>query len=705
MLLSVLVEYKPALGYHGEGRLYSQKPFRYHMYLAGLGRQPVYVLDASDGAAACHRHLASWRLADGCISRRTRIKINAYCKTWNEEGSECVSRAGAVAFRLHDAVEEMMRCGSDHHVMRGTLIEFVSSDVHDHHIDKGTIDMIVRIDGASSILSVSGCDDGEVSPDTFHRVFKRAYLDISDSRLPESWRGVCSRIRCPEFALPPDTRLPGAAYYIYDRRLSGTPWTWRFFEHLKDTALHNLGTSDEVLWGWIRSDDDFFCHHGDVALVMAEMFGRVAWCMPYLPDFTNGNRPDRRFDRRNIDSTEAEVFKNTWLTLSGDCEDTGWVICCLFVAFSEGKMSGHPSRTTRRLSELVSRFYTGLLCQCVASHINIRKQLESTPAAAGQASHGAARWGSVNDEDILSHTIMMMLPKRYFLDCFIRGTVVYADDMCSNLRDPRCVVAGICDAFYPCPDPRGRDRALLPLMCDGTYPNHPFRRSHMRDDLIEDEIWVAENVKNDHMYRSRLAMHVEAKSVISDDDDTRFYKMMVRGFTDAFYTLGYRSCDVCFLSIPSGKRSGAVPTYGVPSRDVLDASDTVGLFFYCEWTAEEDGLIRRVIEDDEPSPSLDVPTRSEVDAQPISIMARRHLSGLRLAFKGPHRRMSVFVRPTCAHLEAVLTSHIPDFIASRDDIIGFDFELLPVLKTGVGDVLVVLRIDLSFRRDAGGGSG
>jgi hypothetical protein len=583
----------------------------------------------------------------------------AYATTHNELGAICVQRVGAAHFDVSHGIESALKGGiamdGNRKKKRGAhglvheqtkgLQEF-QSDVskkktNTEYLVEGT--MTVRyavepppVEGGRGVAVQRGGHERDGPAEWDKRMTalcERGFREVQGCGLEPTIRGVCPRVRCPEFMVPPDVTLPGGMYCLYGKPPPGSGFGEAGFRGLLLQALGVLGRTGDELASWVSSRASFLANHRDACLVVVQVVCRFAWSLQYISDFTNANHPTSPYRKGLVDDAWNETFKNTFRCRSGDCEDLAWSIYRLFCGLTD-ECDGFEDATLRSLGRLMRDHYVPVLPQCVASHANVREKMREW-AKGGVAPSPTVSFDDIShyedtgakdmrrcfasrlsrSRDVMSHTLCLLVPKRRFRAWVLNGRAA------SDAIDPGRwgAISSALESMHPDGEGRADESVLHVLCCEGTYPTHPLHPSLLTEEE-NDAMGIATRVlcgdydgDEDGCDMRDL---VDSEKAIESSLEDRFCKMMVRGFTDCLHRHGLKSVNLCFVE----KRSdGDRDTYGSWSESVLSpiSEATTGCFFYCFMEDRDFAFAEGVFSREPSTKPFVVPSLRDLEARSV----------------------------------------------------------------------------------------
>ncbi len=424
----------------------------------------------------------------------------------------------------------------------------------------------------------------------------RGYHDIQDSELLPTIPDLCERIRCPEFTLPPDYILPGGSYCFYgdfvaplkrpedknakneyhEATMRGIPE--EFLVHLKETALLNLDLKEETLFDWIKSDEAFSKNQISVGVFFSEMICRIAWTLQYINDFSNSNTKDEPFDPSKVDDKWDETFKNTFITLSGDCEDLAWMCLKLYEGFVYHPFERFRDETLNRLRSIYRDNYACVLTQCVASNTNERmnmlyqmrnnregdtneKELKTRDCPYSRVSPGKLFDaegeyylpstfdgsfkreeeyvnGVIDMDSVMSHTLLLVLPKKEVATQIRNSRHIYEKKLSpvgNRWIEIEIALNSFSESFESKPD--SFNDSLLPMMFEGTYPTYPFHPMYLENtthDFFESTPFGSNQTHSSDSKKTTNHQEEEEEGIKDNKKTYRHYSRTVSNFFNKY---------------------------------------------------------------------------------------------------------------------------------------------------------------------------
>lgn len=574
MKLALQLTYVPLLSTvgSGSGRYASEKAKELHLWTTSRGDSDAktVVVEAEKLQSGSHV-VYSFQLPNSHTAAvYDGIGINAYCITRNRHRVACLSTVGSTMLTYMQLINGVRSAANEKQMAVWTL-DLI--DPTENDVVKGSISltmsrrMVIQLapklssytfiqSRKGSILSMSRSDAQAVMSEFCMETIE----EIESKFKPTEPAFITRPIRCPWYKVL--LLLPGSAYAAVRPK---KPFSPVVYERLLDTALARLRLTRKMALDALNSHEKFVKNYRTFSLIVAHTFCALAWALPYISDFVNLNRDDRPYRRSLVDDRSNENFKNTLLTLCGDCEDLAWIVYLLIAVFLESDYSKTAfSPLLQRLRELLKRHYMHELSQCavsVANGMDIR--------------HG----DGIDLEDITCHTFANLLPISFVTTALKRGELFMTEQQRKGLLLP--LQQKLSSIEQP--------KELLPIGCEGTAPLpvlHTRKSGEENKELILHNRALANLLERLCSPLRLVACRMECdprKDVNPSDahDISDFYKSNVTCYTTYMENLlGYPCLDYCFLK----REAPLEATYGITAYDLFTQAASVELVPYNDYS-------------------------------------------------------------------------------------------------------------------------
>lgn len=549
------------------------------------------------------RRVVSEHVRAGFVPPSCRLMINVYCRTYNDGGQECRTRAGTAHVELRQLVAMAKQNLAGSNAKRPALHLDVTQSTHDGGpLKKGDVRLdpsSVRCSSAVFLDSLLFDNDDDRICSTDENLEERrqemiqaiersmaVFYPWDQARWPAT-ELYMRPIHCPEYRTP-FSSVPGSCYTLRTPHSHQGPdgKTWRNWLSIVLDRLHTdaatlIRFARQQFADERRDDEQVTANFRYVCRTLAMLLTVYPNAICYLDDFSND-------DANHVEITED--FKIARLTGADDCEGVAREADLEYRELLDEMADLQVTETmTVAVNDLVHLLYwlrrtAALYVRCMVEGGVTNKKLE--PGV-----------HTMTADEANAHTFFTLIPQHLF------------HRMCPALDEHplrQRMLSG----------PRWQ-QSLDVLICEGTAPMDPYlrpiedyyeesveqqrraRQITMRRLLNMQKMMKAAPVLQESCVSRRIYQYEEQSMAFSrnERDLSMFYKSFISLYTDHFLSSEWRKMDYVFLYREQG-------TYGVYANDVILKADSVELVPYVEWSEREALIADDLLLQMEPIPRI-----------------------------------------------------------------------------------------------------